>query len=389
MFSKQPSVAIVNDFLNQYGGGERVVGALAEIWPEAQIYTSIYDKKLMDSWLKIDPSRIHTNLIQKLPFAHYLNKHYFFLYPLAFRLQKTDADIVISVSSYAAKFARAKKGGFHIAYINTPPRFLYGYDQELTGYRHRGFDKYLEPIYRLTVPVVKNLLRLADRAAMKKIDFVIANSEEIKKRIKDKYGVPATVLYPPVETARFASVPSIKDQVSRPNKFFYLIVSRLGGYKKIDIAVKAFNKLGYPLKIIGDGPALTTLKAMAEPNIEFLGRLADSQVAAYMKDCRALIFPTEEDFGIVPVEAQAAGKAVIAFGKGGALETIVEGKTGVFFSEQTEESIIEAVRKFEKMEFDPQEAKKQAEKFSKERFKEKMKLFVKEALQAKRSKTSL
>lgn len=372
-------VALVHDYLNQYGGQERELEALAEIWPDAQIYTSIYDRKLMDPWLRIDPSRIHTNFVQKLPFSDYLNKHYFFLYPLAFRLTNVDeVDVVISISSYASKFVQGRNKPLHIGYINTPPRFLYGYDRELTGYKHRPFDRYFEPAYKVLVPPIRRMIRAADQNAVKKIDLLVANSEEIKRRITKDYSRDSVVIYPPVNVREFATSQSIK-----PKEKFFLIVSRLGGYKKVDIAVKAFNKLGLKLKILGVGPQLAHLKSIAGSNIEFLGRTSDSVRKEQLLSCTALIFPTDEDFGIVPVEAEAAGKPVIAYRSGGALETVVEGKTGLFFDEQSPEAIIEAVRNFHPENFSAAECRAQAEKFSKEIFKEKFKFFVEEATLAR------
>ncbi len=376
--SKQPKVALVHDYLNQYGGGERVVEALAEIWPEANVYTSLYDRELMKNWLKINPSRIKTNFISKLPFANYLSKHYFFLYPLAFRMQDLDdADIIFSTSSYAAKFARGKKGSIHICYLHTVPRFLWGYDTELDGYYRRPFDQLLAPIYKLIVPIFKFFLRKADFSAAQKINYFIVNSNEVKKRLAKHYKRNGVVIYPPVDVERFKTESRIINQESSPKKGdYYLIVSRLSAYKKIDTAVQAFNRLGKRLKIVGDGPQRAYLKSVAAPNVELLGRIADDKVTQLVKNCKAFIFPALEDFGIVVVEAQAAGKPVIAFGQGGATETVVDGKTGLFFREQLPKSIIEAVKKFENMTFDSKECQKQADKFSKEVFKKKISDFV-------------
>jgi len=368
--NKQPQVAIVHDYFNQYGGGERVAEVLAEIWPQAPIYTSIVDRGLMKTWLKIDLERIHTNFISKLPFSKQLSKHYFFLYPLAFRTQNLkEADLVFSTSSYAAKFARGKKGSVHIDYIHTVPRFLWGYDTELTKYYSKPFDRFLSPFYKLLVPPLKYFLRKSDYSAAQKVDYFIANSQEVKKRVKEHYDREAEVIYPPVDVERFSKLePSLGN--------YYLVVSRLGGYKKIDLVVQAFNKLGLPLKIIGVGPQLAYLKSIAAPNVELLGRLEDNQVTKLMLGSKALVFPTHEDFGIVPVEAMAAGKAVIAFRGGGALETVLDNKTGVFFDQQTPSSIMGAVKKFEKLKFSPQDCRNQARKFSKEVFKKKILSFV-------------
>ncbi len=380
MADKQPKIALVHDYLNQYGGGERVLEALAEIYPDAPIYTSIVDRELMKTWLKVDFNRIHTNFISRLPFSKQLSKHYFFLYPLAFALQNLkDADIVISTSSYAAKFAHGKKGSVHIDYIHTVPRFLWGYDTELSRYYAKWFDRFLAPIYALLVPPIKWFLRNGDYDAAQHVDYFVANSSEVKARVKKHYNKEAVVIYPPVDTERFALNEELRIKNAEiKNDEYYLVVSRLGGYKKVDIVVEAFNKLGLRLKIVGVGPQFQYLKQLAAPNVELLGRVSDAEVTNLMLSCKALVFPTFEDFGIVPVEAMSASKPVIAFGAGGALETVVEGKTGVFFPEQTAGSIIEAIKQFEQMKFDSKTIRAQAEKFSKEVFKEKIKGFVEE-----------
>lgn len=377
--SEQPKIAIVHDYLNQYGGGERVLEALYELYPEATVYTSIYDEKLMSSWLKIPPKKIKTNFISKLPFHNYLSKHYFFLYPLAFRFQNLEgADLIISTSSYASKFVKGKKESKHISYLHTVPRFLWGYDTELSRYYRRPFDRLLAPLYAVLVPIFKFFLKRSDYSAAQKIDYLLVDSNEVKKRVKKHYGRDSEVIYPPVDVERFA-----KREGEEKKEDYYIIVSRLGGYKKVDIAVLAFNKLGKRLKVVGEGPQLPLLKKIAAPNIEFFGRLSDTEVTRLLKGAKALVFPTLEDFGIVPVEAMAAGVPVIAYGAGGALETVVEGKTGVFFAEQTRESIIEAIKKFETMKIDPQICIEQAKKFSKEVFKDKIKAFVNKVLQEK------
>ena len=387
----KPKIAIVHDYLNQYGGGERVLQALNEIWPDAPIYTSVYDKKLMRGWLKIDESLIHTNLVSHLPFSNYLTKHYFFMYPIAFRMQDVgDADIVISNTSYAAKFAKGKKGSVHICYIFTPPRFLWGYDTELVRYYSHPFDRFLHPLYNILVPPAKKILQKADYYAAQKVDFFASISKEIAKRVKKHYGRESAVIYPPVDTDRFAKVSSIRGRIFEESKSkyqvsskkdYFLVVSRLGGYKKVDIVVEAFNKLGLPLKIVGDGPQLSYLTGVAKKNIELLGRLPDEEVTKLVSSCTALIFPTHEDFGIVPVEAMAAGKPVISFSRGGAAETIVEGVSGVFFDKQTPQAIIETVKRFDPSAYKAEACRSQAKKFSKEEFKERFKFFVEEAWQ--------
>ncbi|OGY25944.1 MAG: hypothetical protein A2Z11_03325, partial [Candidatus Woykebacteria bacterium RBG_16_43_9] len=324
---------------------------------------------------------VKTNFTQRLPFIKQLSKHYFFLYPLAFRLQDTgDADVVISSSSYAAKFVRVKTGGLHICYLHTPPRFLWGYDTELYRYYAKSFDKYLSPVYGALVPPMKAVLRNMDHEAAQKVDFFIANSKEVQKRIKKHYNRDSVVIYPPVNVERFQSQ---KSKLKNQNGNYFLVVSRLGGYKKVDIVVEAFNKLALPLKIVGDGPQYKFLKEAASNNIEFLGRRSDTEVSALLANCRALIFPTHEDFGIVPVEAMAAGKPVIAYRGGGALETVLEGVTGEFFDHQTTSDIIKVVKRFQPNMYNSMACQTQANKFSEEKFKREMRSFVEEAWRRK------
>lgn len=383
-------IAIVHDYFNQYGGGERVVEAMAEVWPDATIYTSIFDKELMKGWLKIPEERIKTNFVNKLPFIKHLHKHYFFFYPLAFHLQDTeDADIVISSSSYAAKFVRVKPGGLHICYLHTPPRFLWGYDTELSRYYAKSFDRVLAPFYEIAMPPIKSILRFFDYKAAAKIDYFVANSQEVQRRIEKHYDKNSSVIYPPVDIDRFKikNMQSMRsgerEKLKIKNGNYFLVISRLGGYKKVDVVVKAFNKLGLPLKIVGDGPQLKFLKSIAKENVELLGRRPDDEVVRLLTSCKALVFPTYEDFGIVPVEAMAAGKPVIAHRAGGAVETVVEGKTGEFFDEQTPNAIIRVVKKFDSSKYKPEACHAQAKKFSKEVFKRKVKFFVEEVYSAK------
>src|SRR3990167_5859424 len=259
---KQLKIALVHDYLNQYGGGERVLETLYELYPDAAVYTSIYDRKLMESWLKIPPEKIKTNFVSKLPFHKYLSKHYFFLYPLAFRFQNLeDADLIISTCSYASKFVRGKKGAIHICYLHTVPRFLWGYDTELSRYYRHSFDRYFEIFYKILVPPIKLLLRRWDYKVAQNIDYFIVNSKEVQGRLKKHYHRDGTVIYPPVDTERFKHQDSsVKRQASSKESGFYLVVSRLGGYKKINVVVEAFNKTKKKLIIVGDGPQLPDLK---------------------------------------------------------------------------------------------------------------------------------
>lgn len=367
-------IAITHDYLNQYGGGERTLEALHEIWPEAPIYTSLYDMEKMTGWgFKSQGKKILTSYMQKLPLLNVLPRYYFTLfYPFAFRSFNFQGyEVVVSSASYAAKDIRKPKGTIHISYIHTPPRFLYGYDQETNMSRMNPLEKILSKVWKI-------YLRKRDQVSAKKVDYFIANSSTVKNRIKEVYGREAEVIYPPVETSRFVG--------EAADKGYFLVVSRLGEYKKVDLVVKAFNELGLPLKVVGDGPQLSYLKEIAQSNVEIFGRRSDSDVRELLLNCRAFIFPTEEDFGIAPVEAMAAGKPVLAYGKGGATETVVEGKTGAFFQEQTVDSLVTAIKLFDPKKYKAEDCRARAKEFDKEIFKEKISSFVESAYSGRISK---
>lgn len=361
-------IAIVHDFLNQYGGAEKVVEMMHEMYPDAPIYTSVYlPNRMPDCFKKMD---IHTSFMQKLPGLAKHYKKYFLLYPLAFHsFDLSEYDLILSSSSSYAKGIKRQKKSLHICYCHTPARFIWRYDiymqQEKVPY------------------IVKKAIKFASKLFLKKwdlhsnlqVDHFIANSDYIKTRINSTYSRFSTVIYPPVSI----------EQCSLSNKIdnYYFIVSRLNAYKKIDIAVEAFNQLNLPLIIAGNGPHKKQLESMAKNNVRFIGRISDEDLLKHYQNCKAFIFPGEEDFGITPVEAQACGRPVIAYGKGGALETVIDGETGIFFKEQTAESLIAALKRFDtiKNTFDPQKIRKNAERFSSDIFKEKYQHFVNEKIE--------
>ncbi|PKP62187.1 glycosyltransferase family 4 protein [Candidatus Atribacteria bacterium HGW-Atribacteria-1] len=357
-------LAIVHDYLNQYGGAERGVGALHEIFPMAPIYTSIYlSKNMPDSFKKMD---IRTSFMQNLPFLNKHFKKYFMFYPFAFRnFDFSDYDIILSSSSAYAKGIKVPAGVVHICYCYTPARFIWRYKQYMEKEKISYFAKKI--IYCLTF-----FMRKWDLNTNKSVNCFLTSCENIKRRIKNTYNRDSKVIYPPVEISELATYSDEED--------YFLIVSRLNAYKRIDIAVKACNKLKLPLKIIGEGPYRNILEQMAQPNIVFLGKVTEEILAKNYNHCKAFIFPGEEDFGITPLEAQAYGKPVIAYGQGGALETVVDGVTGIFFKEQTTESLAAAIRHFEiiKDSFNPKEIRKNALKFDKEIFKAEIKALVAE-----------
>ena len=352
-------VAIVHDWLTIYGGAESIIRILHEMFPKAPIYTSIYDRDNMpDDFKKMD---IRTSFLQDMPYSKTKYTSYLALMPAAFeQFDLSEYDLVISSSTCCAKGVLTGANTLHICYCNTPMRY--------------GWDFYFEYRNRknaLARPVINTLMhriRMWDRLSADRVDLFIANSYNVARRIKKHYRRKSTVIYPPVRTDMF--------QKSDKSEDFYLVVSRLVPYKRVDLVVEAFSKMGLALIVIGDGRGYDDIAAKAAPNVRMLGRLSDEKVLEYMSRCKAFLFPGEEDFGITPIEAESCGKPVIAFGRGGVLETVVENETGVFFYEQTVEAVIDAVRKFETMTFDADKIHEHAEKFSEERFRKELKDYI-------------
>ncbi|TSC54415.1 MAG: group 1 glycosyl transferase [Microgenomates group bacterium LiPW_31] len=352
-------VALVYDRVNKIGGAERVLEALHEIFPNAPLYTAVYNPKTAP-WA--EKFNVIPSFLNKFPFAKRSHEVYPWLTPLAFESFNFDEyDIVISVTSEAAKGTITKPKTLHICYCLTPTRYLW------SGYE----DYFKNEVFRFFTKPVVSYLRRWDKVAAQRPDVYIAISENVKKRIKKYYGRDSEVIYPPVDIDKFPI-----SNFQFPIGEYFLIVSRLVPYKKVDIAIQAFNKLGLPLKIIGVGREMGRLKRMAKKNIEFLGQLTDSQLLSYYQRCQAVIFPQEEDFGLVPLEAQACGKPVIAYRGGGALETVIESKTGEFFEKQTSESLGVAVKNFKPEKYNPEDCRKQAEKFDIKIFKKKWKTYL-------------
>ncbi len=358
-------LAIVHDFLNQYGGAERVVETLHEVFPDAPIYTSIFlPRNMPDTFKEMD---IRTSFMQKLPFLDKHFRKYFLVYPLAFRsFDFSGYDLILSSSSAYAKGIKVPKGVLHICYCYTPARFIWRYDQYIEK------EKASMMVKRIISFLTTSLLKKWDITTSKNVDYFIAICENIKNRIEMAYNRDSEVIYPPVETSKFSISDKIED--------YFLVVSRLNAYKRIDIVIEAFNKLKIPLRIIGDGPHRKYLQNLAGPNIEFLGKLSAKDLNESYNRCQALIFPGEEDFGIVPVEAQACRRPVIAYAAGGALETVIEGVSGVFFKEQTVEALSEAIKKFDRIKdsLAPKKIREEAIRFDKEIFKKKIKAFIEE-----------
>ena len=357
-------VAIIHEWLTIYGGSERVVEQLLKIYPQADIFTTVYHEKNMGHIFPKE--KVHTSFMQGIPFSKKFYTKMLHLMPRAFEsFDLSEYDLVLSSSHSCAKGVITSAETTHISYIHTPMR--YAWDLYHDYLKASGF------ITRMAMKKILPKIRQWDALSALRVDKFVANSSIVKKRINKVYRRDAEVIYPPVNTDFF--VPNNKD----PEDFF-LILSRFIPYKKIDLAIEACNKLGKRLIILGTGPQEKELKNIAGPTIEFTGRLSDEESRGYYQRCKAFLFPGYEDFGITPVEAQACGRPVIAYGKGGALDSVISEKTGVFFPEQTVESMISGIEKFKKINFNATEIRKHAESYSNKEFIRKMTKFINSSL---------
>lgn len=363
-------VALIHDHLAQDGGAEKVLKIFAEMFPEAAIYALLADKVKTDKYLK--GRRIDTSIIQKLPggVRHY--KWYLPLMPMAVEFfDLREYDLVISDTSSFAKGVITTPDVPHICYCHTPTRYLWSDTHQYLN--ELKYNKWIKKI--ISAILIK--LRIWDLAAASRVDHFIANSRTVAKRITKYYRRESEVIYPPVETNRFFI--SDLNKQSEEEKYF-LIGCRLVPYKRVDLVVETFKELGakYRLKVFGDGLDLKRLQKIADNchNIEFLGRVSEEEKAKLYSEAQAFINPQEEDFGITPVESMASGRPVIAYRKGGATETIIEGETGLFFDEQSVESLKSAVLAFKNYNFNPNAIKEHAQKFSVAHFKEEITNFI-------------
>ncbi len=351
-------MALIASYLNQYGGAERVLEVVHELFPDAPVYTSAF-------WAPAFPPAyrtwdIRTSFLNRVP-VH--NQRLFLpLYPAAFEsFDLRGYDVLLSVTSAFAHGVRVPNGARHICYCLTPARFLWTYDDYIER-------ENIGRLPRLVLPLFIARLREWDRRVADRVTQFIAISQIVRERIAKYYQRDSTIIYPPVEVKRFS--------VSTQRDNYFLILSRLVPYKRIDLAVQAFNELGLPLVIAGDGRDRPRLQAMAQSNVRFLGRVSDAQAQELLARCRAFVFPGEEDFGITPLEANACGKPVIAFAAGGALDSVVEGVTGEFFREPTAQSLVEIIRCFDERKFDAQTIRCHAEKFGVDVFKDKLRAVI-------------
>ncbi|NJL36980.1 MAG: glycosyltransferase family 4 protein [Leptolyngbyaceae cyanobacterium RM2_2_4] len=357
--------AIVHEWLVTYAGSERVVEQMLTLYPEADLFSLVeFLPPELRSFIHHKP--VQTSFLQRLPFAKTKFRHYLPLMPLAIeRFDLSDYDLVLSSSHAVAKGVITRADQLHISYVHTPIRYAWDLQQQyLKGSKlERGAGAFLTHL-------VLHYLRLWDLATANRVDYFLANSRYVARRIWKTYRRSAQVIYPPVAVDRF--------QPKYQRDDFYLILSRFVPYKRVDLVVEAFARLGLPLVVIGEGGDRLKIERLATPNIQLLGHQPDAVVADHMARCKAFVFAAAEDFGIAPVEAQAAGAPVIAYGKGGVTESVIAGKTGIFFPYQTVESLVEAVQKFESglYCFSPEELRQNAERFSPERFRQQMIQFI-------------
>lgn len=353
------NVALVYDRVNKWGGAERVLLALHEIWRDAPLFTAVYDKKKA-TWAKV--FTVHPSFLQKFPFAKNAHEYLAWITPIAFETFNFDAfDVVISVTSAEAKNIITKPGTRHICYCLTPTRYLWSARQI---YEKSGITG---KVLQVMAPTLRNW----DQVAGSRPDTYIAISDAVRKRIKRYYHRDARVIYPPVDTDKFKSLSADEEgQKSLHDEEYFLTVSRLVRYKRVDSIVDAFNELGWKLKIVGTGSDEAALKERAKKNIEFVGGdLTDTELVTYYQECSAFVFAGDEDFGLVSLEAQACGKPVLCPRNSGMAETVIEGITGELFDDE----ILPALQKFKRKRYDSHSCRQNAERFSTERFKKEMK----------------
>ena len=368
---KSLRVALVQDWLTGMRGGEKILEVFCEIFPDATIFALLHNEGAMSS--TIERMKIETSFIQRLPYKALKYRNYLPLMPLAIgSFDFSGFDLVLSTSAAVAKGAAPQNNAIHICYCNSPMRYIWDQYEEYFGKGHAGL------ITRTAMTFITPYLRSWDVRTCNRVHHFIANSHNVAKRISRIYNRTSDVIYPPVSTDQFT--------VSEKDDGYYLVVSALVPYKRVDLAIETFNRFGEKLLVVGSGPEREKLEKMSGKNIEFLGWQSDENLAKLYAGCRALIFPGEEDFGIVPLEAMASGKPVAAFGKGGALETVVadgESPTGVFFYKQTVDALIDTVKALSRIKFDPYKIRRHTEKFDRKMFKRQIAGYIKRALNEK------
>jgi glycosyltransferase involved in cell wall biosynthesis len=363
MNRKNSMVALAHHWLITDRGGERVLREIVRLFPQSTISTLVYKPDLFVDWLL--PAQVIVSPLQRIPLSTKYWRFLLSLHPWAFSrlLVPARTKLVISSDASMVKGLSIPDGAAQVCYCHSPPRYLWGMEEVYL--RHTSG---MGTVGRLVFGVIAGRTRRFDWEAAQRVDHFIANSEFVRERIKRCYGREAVVIHPPVDVEKFSA--------SEPTQDFYLCVSQLVAYKRIDIAVKACTALGRNLVVIGEGSELEKLKEYAGPTVKILGKQSFAQVKWHYERCRAFLHPQIEDFGIAAVEAQAAGRPVIALRAGGALETVSEGQTGIFFDAQNEKALAQKIIEFENMHFSPDECRKNAERFSADKFRDKLWSFL-------------
>jgi glycosyltransferase involved in cell wall biosynthesis len=354
-------VAVVHDYFTQLGGAEKVAEELYRMLPDPSLFATVAFPNCMPGKLKDIP--VHTSWMQSLPGIERYYRLYFLLYPFAVsHIDLSDYDLVLSSSSGYVKGVRTGRDAIHVCYCHTPMRWVWSFD----NYSRRESFSFSQ---RTLLPMLIRGLKLWDEGASRQPDHFVANSRAVADRIQRAYGRSAEVIYPPIDTRRFAA------SGDKPEDF-YLVLSRLISYKRIDLAVRACTQLGKKLIVVGHGPDRRQLESIAGPTVTFLGRAPDSDVEHLVSRCKALLFPGEEDFGMAPIEVAAAGRPTIAYRAGGAIETIIQDQTGIFFDEQTPESLAAAIQRFERHSWDSDFLIAHAQKFGIQVFQDRFRSFL-------------
>jgi len=356
-------VALVHDWLTGRRGGEKVLEVLSEIFPEAPIFTLIHFPGSQING--IEEKKIITSFIQRLPFLKSKYRSYLPLYPIAAELfDLQDYDLVVSTSHCVAKGIIPRPDALHISYIHSPMR--YAWNQYFSYFSKQRLNVFS----RILIPPIIHWLRVWDESSSRRVDHFIANSKTVSDRIRKYYRRDSMVINPPVDTDFY--------HIGKQQKDYYLIVSALVPYKRVELAVEAFNRTGETLNIVGIGPDYKRLKKRAKDNINFLGQLSSEELLKLYQEAQALIMPGEEDFGINSLESQACGVPVIAYARGGATETVISGSTGLFFRKLNVESLVSVLDKFKKLTFNKAEIRNNILKYSRKEFKQKISSFLEE-----------